>query len=125
MISLPSVWLLAIRRCKHISSSSIEHRLSAQQDELLEVLKARFDANMNRHSDFEWPEVEAKLRAEPEKLWSLHEMERTGGEPDVVRLENETGEYIFCDRRDDAVFVYHNGAESYYASGVFSGLLRV
>lgn len=175
-------------------------------EELLSVLKARFEANMNRHVGLEWAKIEAELKADPEKLWSLHEMERTGGEPDVVGLENEISEYIFCDcsaespggrrsvcydsealesrkkhkpndsaigmaekmgiellteeqyralqeldtfdlktsswvktpagirtrggalfcdRRYDAVFVYHNGAESYYASRGFRGLLRI
>ena len=96
---------------------------------------------MNRHKGLEWAEVQAKLEANAEKLWSLNEMERTGGEPDAVGHDKKTGEYIFydcsaespkgrrslcydrealealggalfCDRRYDTVFVYHNGAES-------------
>jgi len=177
-----------------------------QREELLRALKARFEENMNRHRGLEWAEVQAKLEANTEKLWSLNEMERTGGEPDVVGYDNKTGEYvfydcsaespkgrrslcydrealksrkehkpessatdmaaamgiellteaeyrelqqlgqfdtktsswvktpsdirrlggaIFCDRRYGHVFVYHNGAESYYAARGFRGLLRV
>jgi hypothetical protein len=174
--------------------------------ELLNILKTRFEQNMNRHKGLEWPKVQAKLEANPEKLWSLQEMERTGGEPDVVGQDKKTGEYIFydcsaespkgrrslcydpealesrkehkpedsavgmaaamgveiltdeqyrdfqklgnfdtktsswvktpseirklggalfCDRRYNTVFVYHNGAESYYAARGFRGSLRV
>ena len=177
-----------------------------QREELLSALKARFEKNMNRHQGFEWAKVRAKLEANTKKLWSLNEMERTGGEPDVVRYDKKTGEYIFydcsaespkgrrsvcydrealesrkefkpkdtamdmaaamgieilteqqyrelqklenfdtktsswlktpsetrklggaifADRRYDHVFVYHNGAESYYAAREFRGLLRV
>ncbi len=181
--------------------------LSKQQaDELLDVLKARFEKNRNRHKGLDWAQVEARLKAKADKLWSLHEMERTGGEPDVVGHDKKTGEYIFfdcaaespksrrslcydrealtsrkenkpkdnaldvaaamgiellteeqyrelqktgefdaktsswvktpaairqlggalfCDRRFDTVFVYHNGAESYYAARGFRGWLRV
>ena len=177
-----------------------------QREELLQVLKARFEKNMKRHQGLEWAKVQAKLEANAEKLWSLHEMERTGGEPDVVGHDGKTGEYIFydcsaespkgrrsfcydraalesrkenkpkdnamdmasamgvellteeqyrelqklgsfdtktsswvktpsairklggaifCDRRYDTVFVYHNGAESYYAARAFRASLRV
>ena len=177
-----------------------------QREELLRALKARFEKNRNRHKGLEWAKVQAKLEAAAEKLWSLHEMERTGGEPDVVGHDNKTGEYIFydcsanspkgrrslcydrdalesrkehkpknnaldmaaaigiellteeqyrelqelgnfdtatsswvqtpskirelggalfCDRRFDHVFVYHNGAESYYGGRGFRGSLRV
>src|SRR6266404_4202340 len=177
-----------------------------QREELLRALKARFEKNMNRHKGLEWAQVQAKLQANTEKLWSLNEMERTGGEPDVVGHDKKTSEYIFydcsaespkgrrsvcydrealeerkehkpennaidmalamgiellteeqyrelqklgdfdtktsswvktpseirklggalfCDRRYDTVFVYHNGAESYYAARAFRGLLRV
>ena len=177
-----------------------------QREELLGALKARFESNMNRHRGLEWANVQAKLEASPEKLWSLNEMERTGGEPDVVGHDNKTGEYVFydcsaespkgrrsvcydreglesrkehkpednaidmaaamgieilteeqyrelqklgnfdtktsswvktpaeirklggalfCDRRYDHVFVYHNGAESYYGARGFRGSLRV
>ncbi len=177
-----------------------------QREELLTALKARFEKNMNRHKDLEWAQVQAKLEANAEKLWSLNEMERTGGEPDVVGHDKKTGEYIFydcsaespkdrrslcydrealdsrkehkpknsamdmaaamgiellteeqyrelqklgefdaktsswvktpsairklggalfCDRRYDTVFLYHNGAESYYAARGFRGSLRV
>ena len=177
-----------------------------QHEELLTTLKARFEKNMNRHKSLEWAKVQAKLEANAEKLWSLNEMERTGGEPDVVGHDKKTGEYIFydcsaespkgrrsvcydraalesrkenkpkdnamnmasamgvellteeqyrelqrlgefdtktsswvktpsdirklggalfCDRRYDTVFVYHNGAESYYAARGFRGLLKV
>ena len=177
-----------------------------QREELLRALKARFEKNMNRHKGLEWAKVQAKLEANAEKLWSLNEMERTGGEPDVVGHDKKTGEYIFfdcsaespkgrtsvcydrealdsrkehkpknsamdmaaamgiellteeqyrelqklgdfdtktsswvktpadirklggalfCDRRFGRVFVYHNGAESYYSARAFRGLLRV
>lgn len=179
---------------------------AAQTSTLLKTLKARFEKNLNRHKGIEWAKVEAKLNANPEKLWSLNEMEATGGEPDVVGYDKKTGEYIFydcaaespagrrsfcydhealekrkehkpadsavnmaadmgiellteeqyrelqqlgnfdtktsswvktpaairklggaifCDRRYDTVFVYHNGAESYYAARAFRGCLRV
>jgi hypothetical protein len=177
-----------------------------QREELLSVLKTRFEKNMNRHKSLEWAQVQARLEANAEKLWSLHEMERTGGEPDVVDHDKKTGEYnfydcsaespkgrrslcydrealdsrkenkpkdnaidmaaamgvellteeqyrelqqlgnfdtktsswvktppdirklggaLFCDRRFNTVFVYHNGAESYYAARAFRGSLRV
>jgi hypothetical protein len=179
---------------------------SKHREELLKTLKARFEKNMNRHKGLEWIEVQAKLEADNEKLWSLNEMERTGGEPDVVGFDKKTGEYIFCDcsaespkdrrslcydrealnarkehkpknsavdmaaamgiellteeqyrelqqfgpfdtktsswiitppairklggalfcdRRYDHVFTYHNGADSYYAARGFRGSLRV
>jgi len=178
----------------------------AQREELLRTLKARFEKNMNRHKGLEWAKVQARLEANTEKLWSLNEMETTGGEPDVVGFDKKTGEYIFydcsaesprgrrsvcydrealesrkehkpkdsamnmaaamgiellteeqyrelqrfgafdaktsswiitpdnirklggalfCDRRYDTVFVYHNGADSYYAARGFRGSLRV
>jgi hypothetical protein len=68
-----------------------------QREELLRALKARFEKNMNRHPRLEWAKVQAKLEASAAKLWSLHEMERTGGEPDVVGHDRKTGEYIFFD----------------------------
>ena len=190
---------------KNIDSN--KKKLSPEQrEELLGPLKARFEKNMNRHKGLEWAKIQAKLEAHPEKLWSLNEMERTGGEPDVVGHDKKTGEYIFydcsaespkgrrsvcydrealesrkehkpendaidmaaamdiellteeqyrelqklgnfdaktsswvktpseirklggalfCDRRYDTVFVYHNGAESYYAARAFRGSLRV
>ena len=69
----------------------------AQRKELLTVLKARFEKAMNRHKGLDWAKVQAKLEANPESLWSLHEMERTGGEPDVIGQDQKTGEYIFYD----------------------------
>ena len=177
-----------------------------QQKELLKNLKARFEKNMNRHKGLEWSKVQSKLEANTQKLWSLNEMESTGGEPDVLGFDNKSGEYmfydcsvetpkgrrsicydrealesrkehkpkdnamdmaaamgievlteeqyrelqkfgnfdtktsswiqtpadirkrggaLFCDRRYDHVFVYHNGAESYYAARGFRGLLKV
>ena len=66
-----------------------------QRKELLGALKARFEKNMNRHQGLEWPKVQANMEANAEKLWSLNEMERTGGEPDIVGHEQATGEYIF------------------------------
>jgi len=179
---------------------------AGQREELLGALEARFEGNMNRHKGLEWSQVEARLKAAGDTLWSLHEMERTGGEPDVVGHDKKTGEYIFydcsaespkgrrslcydrealearkehkpkgsatdvaaamgiellteeqyrelqklgefdtktsswiktppqirklggalfCDRRYDTIFVYHNGAESYYAARAFRGSLRI
>ena len=86
-----------------MSNAETKKKLSPEQnEELLRALKARFEKNMNRHKGFEWAKVLAKLEANPdsyrdEKLWSLNEMERTGGEPDVVGHDNKTGEYIFYD----------------------------
>ena len=182
-------------------------KLSAdQREELLSTLKARFEKNMNRHKGLDWTKVKAKLETNSEKLWSLNEMESTGGEPDVVGLDKKSGEFIFfdcaaespkgrrsvcydrealearkenkpkdsainmaaamgveilteeqyrelqklgkfdlktsswittpadirklggalfCDRRYDQVFLYHNGADSYYAARGFRGSLRV
>ena len=78
--------------------NSIKNELSAEQhEELLRTLKIRFEKNKNRHKALEWAKVQAKLEANPEKLWSLNEMERTGGEPDVVGHDETTGEYIFYD----------------------------
>jgi hypothetical protein len=190
-----------------VQSMSNKKQLSPKQrEELLRALKARFEKNMNCHKGLEWAEVQAKLEANADKLRSLSEMERTGGEPDVVGHDEKTGEYIFCDcsaespkgrrsvcydrealearkehkpaasamdmaaamgiellteeqyrelqnlgnfdtktsswvktppairklggalfcdRRYDTVFVYHNGAESYYATRGFRGSLRV
>ncbi len=68
-----------------------------QREELLKALKARFEKNMNRHKGLEWARVQAKLEAHTERLWSLNEMERTGGEPDVVGFDKKKGEYIFFD----------------------------
>src|SRR5262245_61673303 len=68
-----------------------------QRKELLGALKGRFEKNINRHKGLAWAEVQAKLEANAEKLWSLHKMERTGGEPDVVGQDQKTGEYIFYD----------------------------
>lgn len=177
-----------------------------QREELLGSLQARFENNMHRHKGLEWAEVRAKLEASADKLWSLNEMDRTGGEPDVVGHDKKTGEYIFhdcsaetpkgrrsvcydreglesrkahkpennaidmaaamgiellseqqyrelqklgefdtktsswvktppeirklggalfCDRRYGHVFVYHNGAQSYYSSRAFRGSLTV
>ena len=68
-----------------------------QREELFGVLKARFEKNMKRHMGLEWSKVQARLEASPEKLWSLNEMERTGGEPDVVGYAEKTGEFFFYD----------------------------
>ena len=73
------------------------HLSPEQREELLRALKARFEKNRNRHKGVGWAQVQAKLEAHAEKLWSLHEMERTGGEPDVVGHDKKTGEYIFYD----------------------------
>jgi hypothetical protein len=68
-----------------------------ERDELVLSLQARFEKNKNRHPDIEWSQVDAKLQADTGKLWSLHEMERTGGEPDVIGMDRQTGEYLFVD----------------------------
>ncbi len=70
---------------------------SEQRDELLSLLSARFEKNMNRHQGLAWAEIQVKLEVKPEKLWSLNEMENTGGEPDVVGYDQDTKEYIFYD----------------------------
>jgi len=78
--------------------NSNKKELSAEQrEELLKILKARFEKNMNRHKGLEWDKVQTRLQANKEKQWSLSEMERTGGEPDVVGHDSKTGEYIFYD----------------------------
>ena len=80
------------------SITALKKELSPEhREELLRALKARFERNMNRHKGLEWAKVQAKLEANTEKLWSLSEMERTGGEPDVVGHDNKTGEYLFHD----------------------------
>src|SRR5213080_4720896 len=80
------------------NTDSNKKKLSPEQrEELLSALKVRFEKNMNRHKSLEWAKVQTKLEADTEKLWSLNEMERTGGEPDVVGHYKKTGEYIFFD----------------------------
>jgi hypothetical protein len=74
---------------------------SAQQTGLLSTLKIRFEQHMNRHQGMDWASVEAKLKAQPQKLWSLNQMEETGGEPDVVDYDKKTGEYLFYDCADE------------------------
>src|SRR5438874_13684647 len=81
---------------KNINSNK-KKMSTEQRKELLRALKARFEKNMNRHKGLEWAKVQAKLEANNEKLWSLNEMERSGGEPDVVGFDKKTGEYIFYD----------------------------
>jgi Protein of unknown function (DUF4256) len=79
-------------------TSSAKKKLSSEQrEELLSTLKARFEKNMDRHKGLEWAKVQVKLEADPEKLWSLNEMESTGGEPDVVGFDKKTSEYVFYD----------------------------
>jgi hypothetical protein len=79
-------------------SMSTKKELSRKQrDELLATLKARFEKNMNRHKGVDWSKVQARLEGNAEKLWVLNEMERTGGEPDVVWVDKKSGEYVFCD----------------------------
>ena len=68
-----------------------------QHNELLHILKSRFEKNPQRHKNVRWEDVKAKLEKNPDKLRSLHEMEQTGGEPDVIGFDTNTGEYIFCD----------------------------
>ena len=80
-----------------MKSGNQKELLTEEREELLSVLKARFEKNRKRHPDLDWTEIQAKLEANPEKMWSLHEMERTGGEPDVVGYDLNTKEYIFYD----------------------------
>ena len=81
----------------------MKKQLSAkQQEELLDTLKARFEKNKNRHKGIEWVKVQTKLETDAGKLWSLHEMERTGGEPDVVGYDKKTDEYIFYDCSEES-----------------------
>ena len=83
---------------RKLSTTAFKKDFSPEQhEELLSALKVRFEKNMNRHKGLEWAKVQAKLEANTEKLWSLNEMERTGGEPDVVGYDKKTGEYIFYD----------------------------
>jgi len=83
--------------------NSINKKLSSKQlEELLRILKARFEKNKNRHKGFEWIKVEARLEGDTKKLWSLNEMERTGGEPDVVGQDKKRGEYIFYDCSEES-----------------------
>src|SRR5712675_226464 len=79
------------------SAGTKKELASKQGEELLAALKARFEKNMNRHKGVEWAKVKARLEANAGKLWSLNEMERTGGEPDVVGHDKKAGEYIFYD----------------------------
>lgn len=81
-----------------MKGAGTKKKLSAEQrGELLGTLQARFEQHMHRHQGFAWAELKAKLEANPEKLWSLQEMERTGGEPDVIGHDKKTGEYLFVD----------------------------
>jgi hypothetical protein len=96
----------------------------AQRVELFRVLKARFEKNMNRHKGLEWAKVQARLEANTEKLWSLNEMERTGGEPDIIGHDKKTGEYIFYDCSTESpkgrrnVCYDHEGQETKEKKGV-------
>ncbi|MGL2966300.1 DUF4256 domain-containing protein [Flavobacterium sp. XGLA_31] len=80
---------MAVKNKKELSTQ--------QQENLLDILKIRFEKNPNRHHGLEWSAIQTKLESQPEKLWSLHEMEHTGGEPDVIGKDEETGDYLFCD----------------------------
>ncbi len=89
---------LLIFNNKNMSNTETKKELlTGQREELLMILKERFEKNMNRHEGLEWAKVQAKLETNVEKLWSLNEMEKTGGEPDVVGLDKNTGKYIFYD----------------------------
>jgi hypothetical protein len=98
--------------------NNINQKLSPEQrEDLLKTLKARFEINMNHHEGLEWAKVQAKLDADTEKLWSLNEMERTGGEPDVVGYDKKTGEYVFYDCSAESP----NGRRSVCKSGGIAG----
>jgi hypothetical protein len=81
----------------HKAESNKKKLSSGRGDELLRTLKTRFEKNMSRHKGVDWAKIETRLKARPNKLWSLGEMERTGGEPDVISHDKQTGEYIFFD----------------------------
>src|SRR5690606_42081537 len=93
------MFILYMNKLKNKGETNMANReLTAEQrEELLAILKERFEKNMHRHEGIEWNGVQEKLNANHDKLWSLYEMERTEGEPDVVGIDEETGEYIFCD----------------------------
>ena len=93
-----------LRKHKSIGMNNKKQLLAEQSEELLSALKGRFEKNMNRHKGIEWAKVQAKLEANPEKLWSLDDMEQTGGEPDVVGQDKKTGEYMFFDCSADKYF---------------------
>lgn len=112
-----------------------------EREDLLQTLLARVEKNMHRHKGVAWASVLARLKNSPEALKSLLAMESTGGEPDVIAHDKKTGHFtfcncsppeiralggaLFCDRRYETVFVYHNRAESYYAARGFRGSLRI
>ncbi len=75
---------------------------SKQNEELFKILKVRFEKNMNRHKNIDWTKIETKLKTNPEKLWSLNEMESTGGEPDVIGYDKKSGKYIFYDCSEES-----------------------
>jgi hypothetical protein len=89
------------KKAQNINSDKKE-LLPKEGEELLRALKARFEKNMNRHKEVEWAKVQAKLEANAEKLWSLNEMERTGGEPDLVGHDKKTSEYLFYDCSEES-----------------------
>ena len=88
---------MATRKAQKTNVQTRQQLPAEQRGTLLRTLKARFEKNMDRHHGLEWAAVQARLEANPEKVWSLHEMERTGGEPDVVGHDKKTGEYVFYD----------------------------
>jgi hypothetical protein len=94
---IPYEWPFKLEKVTIVMSKSKDRLLPKQGEELLKTLQTRFVENMNRHKSIEWAKLEAKLKANTERLWSLNEMEKTGGEPDVVGYDKKTGEYIFYD----------------------------
>ena len=88
---------MPIRKAQKRGVETRQQLPSEQREALLKTLRARFGKHLNRHHGLQWPAVQARLEANPEKLWSLHEMERTGGEPDVVGHDKNKGEYVFYD----------------------------
>jgi hypothetical protein len=93
----PQPWLPGKKEANKKDGEMKNKLSSKQREEVLGTLKTRFEKNVNRHKGVEWVKVQTKLEANPDKLWSLHEMERTGGEPDVVDHDKKTGDYIFFD----------------------------
>src|SRR5277367_947183 len=95
-VTLPAAKLATVQTMNNMKTNKKE--LSPKQrEELLGALKARFEKNLNRHKGLDWAKAQARLEAKPEKLWSLQEMERTGGEPDVAGQDKKSGEYVFYD----------------------------
>jgi Protein of unknown function (DUF4256) len=98
---------------------------AANPGDLIKSIQDRFAKNTSRHTGVDWLAVHTRLKASPQKLKAFLEMARSGGEPDVIGLDEKTGEFIFCDRRDDTVFACHHDADLYCADRGFRGRLKI